>query len=152
MISFVKSAAISRNEILGHDHRIVNSGMHPSAFFSEMWATIARGEIWRNEICNRAKSGELYWVDSAIVPVKDADGQIERYISVRVDITKRKQGEHESIRLGRVLDQSSNEIYVFDAQTLHFTMVNARAQRNLDYSIDELKRIDSARPRTQSYA
>ncbi len=136
---FCEISGYSRNELLGHDHRIVNSGTHSSDFFGEMWATITRGDIWRNEICNRAKSGALYWVDSAIVPVKDADGQIERYISVRVDITKRKQGEHELIRLGRVLDQSLNEIYVFDAQTLHFTMVNARAQRNLDYSMDELR-------------
>jgi PAS domain S-box-containing protein len=138
---FCEISGYSRDEICGHDHRIVNSGTHSRDFFGEMWATITRGDIWRDEICNRAKSGELYWVDSAIVPVKDADGQIERYISVRVDITKRKQGEHELIRLGRVLDQSLNEIYVFDAQTLHFTMVNARAQRNLDYSMDELREM-----------
>ncbi|MDP3497241.1 MAG: PAS domain S-box protein [Candidatus Nitrotoga sp.] len=138
---FCEISGYSRDEILGHDHRIVNSGTHPSAFFTEMWASITRGYIWRDEICNRAKSGELYWVDSAIVPVKDVDGKIERYISVRVDITKRKQGEHELIRLGRVLDESLNEIYVFDTQTLHFTMVSAKAQRNLDYSMDELREM-----------
>ncbi|CAH1073840.1 Histidine kinase [Candidatus Nitrotoga sp. 1052] len=136
---FCEISGYRRDEILGHDHRMVNSGTHSSAFFAEMWATITRGYIWRDEICNRAKSGELYWVDSAIVPVKDADGKIERYISVRVDITKRKQGEHELIRLGRVLDESLNEIYVFDAQSLHFTMVSARAQRNLNFSMDELR-------------
>jgi PAS domain S-box-containing protein len=136
---FCEISGYSREDLLGHNHRIVNSGTHPSAFFAEMWATIVRGDIWRNEICNRAKNGALYWVDSAIVPLKDSNGQIDHYISVRVDITKRKQGEHELIRLGRALDESSTEIYVFDAQTLHFTMVNTRAQRNLGYSMDELK-------------
>lgn len=136
---FCELSGYSMAELRGHDHRIVNSGVHSNAFFAEMWATISRGEIWRNEICNRAKNGKLYWVDSAIVPVKDLDGRIERYISVRVDITKRKHNEHELIRLGRVLDESLNEIYVFNAETLNFTMVNVRAQRNLGYSMDELR-------------
>ena len=124
--NFCEISGYTRGELLGHDHRIVNSGMHPSTFFVELWATITRGDIWRNEVCNRAKNGTLYWVDSAIVPIKDENGEIACYISIKTDITKRKKAEHESIRLGRVLDQSMNEIYVFDAQTLHFTMVNAR--------------------------
>ena len=135
---FCELSGYSREELRGHDHRIVNSGVHPNAFFAEMWAKISHGEIWRNEICNRAKNGKLYWVDSAIVPVMDTHGKIERYISVRVDITNRKHNEHELMRLRRVLDESLNEIYVFNAETLHFTMVNARARRNLDYSMDEL--------------
>ena len=90
---FCEVSGYSREEMLGHDHRIVNSGIHPCAFFVEMWAIITRGDIWRGEICNRAKSGALYWVDSAIVPLKDANGQIVRYISVRVETTKRKESE-----------------------------------------------------------
>jgi diguanylate cyclase (GGDEF)-like protein/PAS domain S-box-containing protein len=90
---FCEISGYSREEMLGHDHRIINSGMHQSAFFVEMWATITRGDIWRGEICNRAKNGGLYWVDSAIVPLKNVNGQIVRYISVRVDITKRKESE-----------------------------------------------------------
>jgi diguanylate cyclase (GGDEF)-like protein/PAS domain S-box-containing protein len=90
---FCEICGYNREEMLGHDHRIINSGMHSSDFFAEMWATITRGDIWRGEICNRTKSGALYWVDSAIVPLKDANGQIIRYISVRVDTTKRKESE-----------------------------------------------------------
>lgn len=90
---FCEISGYSREEVLGHDHRIVNSGTHPSTFFAEMWATITRGDIWRGEICNLSKNGKLYWVDSAIVPVKDVNGKIERYISVRVDISKRKESE-----------------------------------------------------------
>ena len=90
---FCEVSGYSREEILGHDHRMINSGMHSSDFFVEMWATITRGDIWRGEICNRAKNGTLYWVDSTVVPLKGANGQIVRYISVRVDITKRKESE-----------------------------------------------------------
>ncbi|CAH1190667.1 PAS domain S-box-containing protein/diguanylate cyclase (GGDEF) domain-containing protein [Candidatus Nitrotoga sp. BS] len=90
---FCEVSGYSPEELLGHDHRIINSGMHPSAFFIDMWTTITRGDIWRGEICNRAKNGTLYWVDSAIVPLKGVNGQIVRYISVRVDITKRKEAE-----------------------------------------------------------
>ncbi|RFC33932.1 MAG: PAS domain S-box-containing protein [Candidatus Nitrotoga sp. SPKER] len=132
---FCEISGFSQQALYGHDYRLVNSGTHSSLFFVELWATIVRGDIWRGEICNRAKDGTLYWVDTAIVPLKDSIGEIERYISVTIDITKRKQAEHELTRLGRVLDESSNEIYVFDAQTLHFTMVNAEAQRNLGYAI-----------------
>jgi len=58
-----------------------------------MWETIAKGEIWHKEICNRRKSGSLYWADSTIVPLKDSSGRVSRYISVRVDVTARKQKE-----------------------------------------------------------
>ena len=88
---FCEVSGYGRGELLGQDHRIVNSGTHPKAFFTALWNTVTSGEIWRGEICNRAKDGSLYWVDSTIVPLKDADGQVARYISVRIDITERKQ-------------------------------------------------------------
>ncbi|MBV6446715.1 GGDEF and EAL domain-containing protein [Nitrosomonas sp.] len=90
---FCEISGYSKEELIGTDHRILNSGMHPKFFFVEMWKTIAKGHIWHKEICNRAKSGELYWVDSVIVPLKDAEGRVEWYISIRVDISKRKQKE-----------------------------------------------------------
>ncbi|WP_145983696.1 diguanylate cyclase domain-containing protein [Ferriphaselus amnicola] len=90
---FCEVSGYSEQELIGQDHNIVNSGTHPSSFFSEMWQTIARGDIWSGEICNRTKSGALYWVDSSIVPLKDQDGKIVRYISIRLDITGRKKTE-----------------------------------------------------------
>jgi len=87
---FCEVSGYSEAELLGHDHDIVNSGVHPASFFSDLWSTILRGEIWRGECCNRAKSGELYWVDSTIVPLKDANGHIDRFISIRLDVTERK--------------------------------------------------------------
>ncbi|MBA3755932.1 MAG: EAL domain-containing protein, partial [Nitrosomonas sp.] len=80
-------------ELIGHDHRILNSGKHPKAFFADMWAAIARGDVWHQEICNRSKSGQLYWVDSTIVPLKDSNGKVFCYLSVKVDVTAHKHKE-----------------------------------------------------------
>ncbi|MCK5336349.1 MAG: diguanylate cyclase [Gammaproteobacteria bacterium] len=92
---FCEVSGYTQDELLGHDHRIINSGTHPKAYFAELWATIASGKKWHGEVCNRAKDGSLYWVDSAVVPLKDQHGNIERYISVRIDITESKHREAE---------------------------------------------------------
>ena len=92
-------SGFSREELLGQDHRVLSSGTHEKAFFEDLWRTLNRGQIWRGVICNRAKAGHLYWVDSAIVPLKDSAGEIVRFISIRIDITDRKKVEHEMVRL-----------------------------------------------------
>ena len=89
----------SREELLGQDHRILSSGTHDREFFRQMWHTLGQGQIWRGVICNRRKNGSLYWVDSAIVPQRDSAGEVVRYVSIRIDITERKQAEHEMVRL-----------------------------------------------------
>jgi diguanylate cyclase (GGDEF)-like protein/PAS domain S-box-containing protein len=89
----VTVSGYSREELVGQNHRILASGAHDRAFFSAMWETLGRGDSWRGVICNRAKSGELYWVDSAIVPLKDAQGDVTRYIAICVDITERMRAE-----------------------------------------------------------
>ncbi|AEJ02591.1 diguanylate cyclase/phosphodiesterase with PAS/PAC sensor(s) [Nitrosomonas sp. Is79A3] len=90
---FCEISEYSKEELIGQNHSILKSGTHSKAFFVELWKTIAGGNIWHKEICNRTKSGKLYWVDSVIVPLKDTEGRVERYISIRVDISKRKQKE-----------------------------------------------------------
>ena len=90
---FCEVSGYSEAELIGQNHRILNSGTHPKEFFTKMWATITRGDVWHQEICNRSKSGALYWMDSTIVPLKDNDGKVIRYLSVRVDITARKHRE-----------------------------------------------------------
>jgi len=81
-------------ELLGKNHRMLNSGQHPRAFFEEMWSTISSGQTWRGDICNRAKNGDLYWVDSVIMPLFDANtGHPKKYASIRFDITQRYQLE-----------------------------------------------------------
>ena len=97
-----KLVAISgyeRAELIGQDHRVLGSGTHSREFFLDMWGKLARGEVWRGVICNRSKAGELYWVDSAIVPLTDGAGTVQRYISIRIDITERKRAEADMERL-----------------------------------------------------
>jgi PAS domain S-box-containing protein len=80
-------------ELIGANHRIVSSGMHPPGFFADMWHTIVAGEVWHGEICNRSKDGSLHWVDASIVPMAGADGRPERFVAIRTDITERKRAE-----------------------------------------------------------
>jgi PAS domain S-box-containing protein len=90
---FCEISKYSRSELLGQDHRIINSGYHPRSFFSTMWRSISSGNSWRAEILNKAKDGTLYWVDSVIMPVFNANQKISRYLSIRNIITERKESE-----------------------------------------------------------
>ena len=90
---FVEISGYSRAEILGQDHTIVNSGQHAKGFFKGMYPTIAHGGVWRNEVCNRAKQGHLYWVDSTVAAFMNPEGKPLEYLSVSTDITARKTAE-----------------------------------------------------------
>ncbi|MDE4276803.1 EAL domain-containing protein [Phaeobacter gallaeciensis] len=96
---FTEISGYSPEELIGKTHRIVNSGYHDRSLFVEMWRTIRRGETWHGEVCNRNKAGDIYWVDTTVVPVQGPDGKILRYVSTRYDITDRKRSELELERL-----------------------------------------------------
>ena len=93
--AFCDISGYSREELIGQNHRIINSGMQPDQFWSDVWAIISTGASWRGDICNRAKDGSLYWVDSMIAPFIGDDGLVEKYVSMRTDITERKHNERQ---------------------------------------------------------
>lgn len=100
---FCNVSQYSREELLGSNHRMVNSGLHPRRFWRQMWRTISNGHAWHGEICNRAKDGTLHWLDSVIMPIHANDGRIVRYLTIRTEITSRKTAERRLVESEQLL-------------------------------------------------
>jgi len=135
---FLDITKYSRQELIGQKHTIVNSRYHSKQFWKEMWRTIGNGEIWRAEVCNRAKTGELYWVDTFIIPIKTKSGKITKYLSIRNEITQRKKDQEKLQLLSMVASQTSNYVIITDRQG-HIEWVNESFERATGYTQEEIK-------------
>jgi diguanylate cyclase (GGDEF)-like protein/PAS domain S-box-containing protein len=146
---FCRISGYGREELLGYDHRILNSGTHPPEFFGAMYCQISRGGIWRGEVCNKAKNGSFYWVDTTVVPQLDHNGKPTRYMAIRIDITARKVAENalcesqrevlrKSQQLELALANISQGICMFDAEQ-KVVVRNELYARMYGLSLDDTK-------------
>jgi PAS domain S-box-containing protein len=109
---FCRISKYSRAELLGQDHRIINSAYHPKEFIRNIWTTIGSGNVWKGEICNRAKDGSIYWVDTTIVPFLNSEGKPYQYVAVRHDITQLKLAEAQVLKQAAELQRSAQLSFV----------------------------------------
>lgn len=147
--NFCKISKYSREELLGKDHRIINSGFHPKEFIATIWKTIANGQTWKGELKNKAKDGTMYWVDTTIVPFLNRDGKPYQYVAIRSDITSRKNAEEKLAKNAKSLAYKNTQLVDFCNIVSH----NLRGPLiNISMLVDYLEQIKTDEQRKEVQA
>ena len=153
---FCEISGYTRDQLIGCNHRILNSKVHPPELFQEMWGTISLGGVWRGEICNRASDGHLYWVSATILPLLGSDGQPQQYIGIRTDISDRKRMEaqlSEQLHLvEELIEAIPIPLYLKDATGRYIRLnrafesfLNVRREDVIGQTIEDLLSSEDAR-------
>ena len=138
---FCQVSKYRRDELIGKNHRLLKSGIHPPQFFDDMWMTISSGKAWSGEVCNRNKSGEHYWVRLTIVPFMDDDGLPYQYIAIRTDITRIKQIE-------MMLSKSKEEL---EQRVRERTSELEHSKQTLESDVREMHRLNAQLEEAQNH-
>ncbi len=138
---FSRVSGYSRDELIGQNHRIVKSDQQDDAYWTSMWKTISSGYNWRDTVCNRAKDGSYYWVDTVVSPFFDETGHIERYISIRTDVTQALKAQvelrDERRHLQGILEGTNAGTWEWEVPTGR-GIINQRWAEILGYRVEEL--------------
>ncbi len=139
---FIKISGYTEEELLGKNHRMINSGEHSQEFFADLWATVRNGKVWHGQVKNRAKDGSYYWVAATVVPFMDETGKPYQYVSMRTDISEQKSMElkvdHDHRLLQNVMDTLGEGVYMLDVDG-RCTYLNREAEAIIGWTSEELR-------------